>query len=221
MAITTLLFDVNETLLDLAPVKESLKTNLNFDDTTIKLWFNTLLQYSLVDTVSGKYHDFGDIGAAVLQMVSGLQGHNLSREKAKEILKPMKALSPHPEVPEGLSRLKAAGYRLVAFTNGGKDTLAHQMDHAGLDESFDVLLSVEGAGKFKPHTEAYLWATKQLEAAPGECMMVAAHGWDVAGAMRAGLKTCFVNRPGQQLYPLADQPDFIVSGIDRLAESLK
>ncbi|WP_262506332.1 hypothetical protein [Rufibacter tibetensis] len=34
-----------------------------------------------------------------------------------------------------------------------------------------------------------------------DIMLVAAHGWDVAGALRAGARAAFLSRPGQALYP--------------------
>jgi len=41
-----------------------------------------------------------------------------------------------------------------------------------------------------------------------DCLLVAAHGWDVAGASWAGWKSAFLSRKGQQLFPLAPDPDF-------------
>ena len=47
--------------------------------------------------------------------------------------------------------------------------------------------------------------------------MVAAHGWDVAGAKQAGMQTAFIARPVKALYPLAKQPDYIVKNLEELA----
>jgi hypothetical protein len=38
------------------------------------------------------------------------------------------------------------------------------------------------------------------------CMLIAAHGWDVAGAKWAGMKTASISRPGQQLSRLWNSP---------------
>lgn len=46
-------FDVNETLLDLKPLKESVTKALGGHDELVGLWFSTLLHYSLVDTLTG------------------------------------------------------------------------------------------------------------------------------------------------------------------------
>lgn len=69
--------------------------------------------------------------------------------------------------------------------------------------------------KFKPDLDVYRWALEQVDNEAGDAMMVAAHGWDIAGA--AGLRTVFVARPRKVLYPLAEKPDHFVNGIKELA----
>jgi 2-haloacid dehalogenase len=50
--------------------------------------------------------------------------------------------------------------------------------------------------------------------------MVAAHGWDIAGAEKAGLQTAFIRRQGKVLFPLAEKPDYNVLDVNDLAKSL-
>lgn len=49
---------------------------------------------------------------------------------------------------------------------------------------------------------------------------VAAHSWDVAGAMRAGCAAAFVARPGMVLDPLAETPDVVGADPRGVAEKL-
>ena len=51
-------------------------------------------------------------------------------------------------------------------------------------------------------------------------MLVAAHGWDIAGAKQAGWQAAFIARPGKVLYPLAIAPDTVVGGLDELVTQL-
>lgn len=62
---------------------------------------------------------------------------------------------------------------------------------------------------------------KEMGKPVSECMMVAANGWDVGGAKRADMKTAFITRKGQALYPLAPAPDLMVSDIGALATKIK
>ncbi len=215
-----ILFDVNETLLDLTPVKESVGKALGGRPELAPLWFTTLLQYSLVATVADRYLDFGEIGAACLRMVAKNHGVELSEEEAKEAVAPMRSLPPLNDVIPALGRLRDADYRLFTLTNSSKAAVADQMRHAGLTDYFEALLSVEDVGKYKPHAAVYRWAAGRAGADVSECLLVAAHGWDVAGAAWAGMRTAFVARPGQQVFPLGPEPDYRVSSLTDLAGEL-
>jgi len=216
-----ILFDVNETLLDLKPVQASVGTALGGRPELAPLWFTMLLQYSLVGTVAGKYLDFAKVGAACLRMVAKNHGIDLSEDAARSALAPMRSLPPHPDVIPALTELRDAGFRLVTLTNSSKAAVADQMKSAGLSEFFEALLSVEDVGKYKPHVEVYRWAAGQVEAELPDCLLVAAHGWDVAGAKWAGMTTAFVARPGQQAFPLGPSPDILIPSLAELPGELE
>lgn len=216
-----LFFDVNETLLDLTVVKKQVGKALGGREDLLPLWFTTMLQYSLVTTASGQYKPFGHIGAAALQMVAANQDITITENEARTIIsESMGNLPAHPEVKEALKELRNAGYKLVAFTNSSKDGLKKQFESAGLTEYFAELLSVEETGKFKPFTDTYAWGAKKMGIQPEECMLIAAHGWDVAGALWAGWRAAFISRPGQQNYPLAPKTEIIASDLKKVVDIL-
>lgn len=203
-----LLFDVNETLLDLTAMKTSVGNVLGGRSELLPLWFTTMLQYSLVSTVGRQYNDFGIIGSAALQMVAANNGIKVTEKEALDaILGPIRSLPAHPEVKASLQALKDAGYKLVSFTNSSNKGVQTQFENAGLIEYFEERLSIEDMGKFKPHSDAYDWAARKMGVKPSECLLVAAHGWDIAGAIWAGWRGAFISRPGAQLYPLAPKPE--------------
>jgi len=214
-------FDVNETLLDLKPLKESVTQVLDGRDGLVGLWFSTMLHYSLVDTLTGKYHPFPEIGVAALKMVAESNGIELSNEEAEQAINPVIInLTPHPDVVDGLIDLKQQGFLLVSLTNSSDAGVKKQFENAGLIDIFDQRLTVEGIHKFKPDLDVYRWALDQVDVQASEAMLVAAHGWDIAGAKAAGLQTVFVARPGKVLYPLAEKPDHVVKDIKELAKFL-
>ncbi|MBL7559999.1 haloacid dehalogenase type II [Olleya sp. YSTF-M6] len=216
-----LFFDVNETLLDLTVMKKSVADALGGRKDLLKLWFTTMLQYSLVSTVGRQYNDFGIIGAAALQMVAQNNGITITEDDAKNsILGPIRSLPAHPEVKASLQALKDAGYKLISFTNSSNKGVKTQFENAGLTQYFDDRYSIEDIGKFKPHTDAYDWAARKSGLNPNECMLVAAHGWDIAGAIWANWRTAFISRPGAQLYPLANPPEINESNLKLIAEQL-
>jgi len=213
--------DVNETLLDLDPLKKSVTEALGGREGMVGLWFSMMLHHSLVDTLTGKYHHFSEIGVATLVMLAESNGIELSKKDAESAIIPViRSLPPHPDVIEGLKSLKEQGFFLVSLTNSSNAGVKEQFKNAGLTEIVDRHLTVEGIHKFKPDLGVYRWALEQVDVEAGDAMMVAAHGWDIAGAGAAGLQTVFVARPGKVPYPLADKPDHVVKDIKELAELL-
>lgn len=216
-----IVFDVNETLLDLENMRESVGEALNGQDELLPLWFSTMLHYSLVSTVSGEYQDFGKIGVAALMMVAQNNNIDITEEQAKEaIVTPLLSLPPHADVKSGLTALKKQGYKLVSLTNSSNYGVKTQFENAQLTDFFEARYSIEDIQIYKPDLRAYEWALAKLGVKPEEALMVAAHGWDVAGAKAAGMQTAFVARPGKALYPLAQKPDYIVKDLSELVEKL-
>ena len=216
-----LFFDVNETLLDLTTMKKQVGEALGGREDLLSLWFTTMLQYSLVTTASGQYEHFGYVGAAALQMVAANNGISITEADARNaIVNALRGLPAHPEVKEALSQLKKDGYKLVSFTNSSNEGVKKQFESAGLTDFFDERLSVEDIGKFKPFSDTYAWGARKMGVKPAECMLIAAHGWDVAGALWAGWRAAFISRPGQQIFPLAPQTEITEFDLKKVADIL-
>jgi len=216
----TLFFDVNETLLDTTELNRSVAQRLGDRPERAEAWFTSLLHHSLVESVTGSWNSFGDIAEAVLEMTAARYGVTLPKN-ATPIAEIIAAMPAHPDVAAGLTALQQQGFTLVALTNSSASLAEKQLSSAGLAPLFTRILSVEQLQVYKPDLRVYQWAMKELGKPVSECMMVAAHGWDVGGAKRAGMKTAFVTRKGQALYPLAPAPDLIVSDIGELAAKIK
>jgi 2-haloacid dehalogenase len=61
----------------------------------------------------------------------------------------------HPDVPDGIHALRAAGRRQVTLTNGSTQVYERLLIDAGIRDEFEALLSVEDAGIWKPARGAY------------------------------------------------------------------
>jgi len=202
-------------------MKRQVGEALNGRDDLLSFWFTTMLQYSLVISASGQYEHFENIGAATLQMVGANNGIIISGSEAREIIaNAFYSLPAHPEVKGALSQLKENGYKLVSFTNSSNEGVKKQFESAGLTEYFDELLSVEDVGKFKPFRETYEWGARKMGIKPNEAMLIAAHGWDVAGALWAGWRAAFISRQGQQIFPLAPKTEIVESDLQKTADIL-
>ena len=212
-------FDVNETLLDLGSLDPHFERA--FGDAGVRrAWFLQVLQSAMVATITGTYSDFGTVGAAALRMVAEREGVDLSDEDGQRILGGMRELPPHPEVAESLQRLRDAGLRLATLTNSTQQVAEAQMESSGLRGYFKQILSADAVGRLKPAPEPYRMAAESLGVRVDEIRLVAAHAWDVAGALRAGCAAAFVARPGMVLDPLVKRPDVVGRDLREVAEHI-
>jgi len=214
-----LVFDVNQTLLDSDALRPHFERAFR-DASALDEWFSLLLQYSLVLTVADGYTDFGSVGRGALEMLANSRGVRLAPEDQNRILQGMLTLPPHPEVPESLERLRAAGFRMVTLTNSSPAAVRAQLQNAGLARYFEESISVEAVRRFKPDLEVYRATAAHLRVPPGELLLIAAHAWDVLGALKAGWRAAFVARPGKALFPLGPQPDITAPDMKAVADAI-
>ena len=218
---TYIFFDVNETLIDIAPLRDAVAERLGGGAGQGRRWFNALVGYSQAETLAGAEHAFADIAAAVLAMLVAEDGGTLSLDEAKALVSDgLGASDAWPDVASGLERLKRAGFTLVALTNSGEDGLEDRLAKVGIARHFDVMLSVQPSGAYKPDRRCYERGLAETGASAERSLMVACHPWDLMGARHAGMDIAFVQRPGCAWYPLERSAAFHVQTIEELADAL-
>lgn len=92
--------------------------------------------------------------------------------------------------------------------------------NAGIRDQLEEVLSADAVERYKPAREAYEHAAEKLDVKPGDIVLVAAHAWDVTGAIAAGCQAAFVARPEKVLSPGAPKPQFEARDILALAEQI-
>ncbi len=214
-----LVFDVNETLLDVAALDPLFK-HLFGNATVRREWFNQMLQLAFVSTITHGYRDFGDLGMTALAMVAERNGATLADDDRRALGKGMRELPPHPEVKGALERLRGSGFRMATLTNSTLDVSTEQLRNAGLNMLFEQTLSADTVQRLKPAQEPYRMAAERLGVAVRDIRLVAAHSWDIAGALNAGCAAAFVARPGQVLDPSGAQPNIVGMDVADVVERI-
>lgn len=214
-----IVFDVNETLLDVQALAPHF-VQMFGDHHSLNEWFSLLLLHSEVATLAGPYFDFAALAGAALKMVAASRSVSVRESEMKEVLDGMLRLPPHPEVIDALQFLKKRGLRLVTLTNSNQKAVDQQVRHAGLSEFFERNFSVDAIQRYKPAPETYKMVAGELGVATSDLRLVAAHAWDVLGAMRAGCAAAFVARHGKILFPLVQPPDVIGEDLHVVAEQI-
>ena len=214
-----IVFDVNETLLDLetmAPTFEHI-----FDDkAAMRLWFANLILYSAALTVAGQYVPFTDIGAAVMKMLADTRGIKITDADRKELTEKFSTMPPHPEVPAALHKLRSAGFRLFTLTDNLLEIQSRQLEHAGIVGLFERRFSADGVKRHKPAPEAYAYVVKELGVRPSQLCLIACHTWDTLGAVAAGWQAALIRRAGNDVLAVGPQPQFVGDDLNDIADQL-
>lgn len=118
---------------------------------------------------------------------------NLFNEESKDrCIAAWHSMPAWPDVPPAIEQLKSNGFEVFVHANG---TTRLQLDlcrSSGL--SFNMLFGSELLGVYKPSTESFSKAFDLVKLRPEECIMVAAHAWDLRGGKKAGMKTVYIHR---------------------------
>ncbi len=215
-----IVFDVNETLMDLETLRPTFD-RIFHDPAAMRLWFANLITYSEALTLSGVYVPFTDIGGAVLRMLGATRDITITDADGAELTDRFATMSPHPEVPAALRRLRDHGFRLFTLTDNTLDISGRQLEHAGVIDLLEGRFSVdETVKRHKPAQEAYHSVAGALAVDPGNICLVACHVWDTIGAQSAGWQAALILREGNAPLDVGPQPDYIGKDLDDVADQL-
>jgi 2-haloacid dehalogenase len=213
-------FDVNETLSDMAPLVSRFR-DVGAPELTNRVWFASLLRDAFAMTAAGGTPRFATLASAGLRSV--LTGLPLDRDMdaaVDHVMSGFAALEVHPDVPDGVRALKESGRRLVTLSNGSADIADRLLTNAGLREEFERVLSVDDAGVWKPAPGSYAYAARICEVEPSEMMLVAVHPWDIDGGARTGMATAWINRDGLPYPEYFTAPTHTITALTELPDRL-
>jgi 2-haloacid dehalogenase len=211
---TVVAFDVNETLLDLAPVRAALIEAGRPGELLRPIFARTLLLGIAAAAVGGwcRFRDAFDDALA--------QETDLDPARRSAVADAFGELTPHPDVEPAVRRLTEAGIRVVTLSHGSPGVAEAGLVRGGIAPLVERSMSSEAIRAWKPVREVYLWAAGTCDVAPERMALVAAHGWDVMGAQRAGLTGAWFPR-GEQAYPAVyEQPHVLAADLAGAVDGL-
>ncbi|ORI20480.1 haloacid dehalogenase, type II [Rhodococcus sp. 1163] len=214
-----IVFDVNETLSDMSTMPERF-VDVGATSPLAGSWFGGLLRDGFALSAAGNAGKFADVGSRLLKaMLHGVQLNRPLDAAVEHIMDGFLRLDVHPDVADGVTALAEIGIRMITLSNGSVGVAEKLLDSAGLLSRFEMLLSVDAVGEWKPAAHAYEYALAQCDVDdPREAMLVAVHPWDIDGASRAGLATAWLNRDGGGYPDYFHAPDLEATSLVRLAQ---
>jgi 2-haloacid dehalogenase len=216
-----LVFAVAETLLDLQ-VLRALFQRVFGDGAVVDEWFGETILYSETATVTNTFVPFGPLGAGVLRMLGHIHKVSIGDGDLADLRQGLATLPPHPDVPDSLRQLKAAGYRLVSLTDSPAIPGQGPLQAAGLADLFERIFSAETVRRYKPARETYQMVAQATGTQLPELCMIASHPWDLAGARTAGCSAALIARSGVApfIVPGLQQPQIVAPTLTEIAARL-
>lgn len=221
MTVELVVFDVNETLSDMSAMAGRFEA-VGAPGTLAATWFASVLRDGFALTAVGGNPRFAEVGAAVLRgFLSEVRLDRPLEEAVDHVLGGFSQLDVHPDVVPGMAALRSAGLRLVTLSNGATSVAEALLGGAGIRDHVEELLSVEDAGAWKPAARAYAHALTRCGVPAERAMLVAVHPWDLHGARRAGMATCWLNRSGVPYPDVFARADVEVDSLPALVSHLR
>ncbi|MDX2493510.1 MAG: haloacid dehalogenase type II [Desulfuromusa sp.] len=219
---TTLAFDVYGTLISTHGVLTVLEELVGdqakaFSNT----WREKQLEYSFRKGLMQNYETFAVCTSQALDYTCAYYRTDLSDKQKNELMVIYSILPAFADVKKGLAQLKAAGFRLYAFSNGTVDALEVLLNNAGIQELFLGIVSVDDIKTFKPSPAVYSHFLRQSKATGSSTWLISSNPFDVIGSISAGMKSAWVQRSPEAIFdPWGIEPTVTVQSLLELKEQI-
>ena len=218
----TLAFDVYGTLIDTSGVTLALQQHVgDRAGAFARLWREKQLEYSFRRGLMQRYEPFTVCTQNALDYACEFFAIKLTESDKVQLMAAYRTLPAFAEVAEGLQALKAAGYRMYAFSNGHPDDVENLLMNADMREQFIDVISVHEVQSFKPDPAVYQHFLQRSGAQPGEAWLISSNPFDVIGAINVEMQAAWVKRSPEALFdPWGIKPTVTVSGLTELSAAL-
>lgn len=211
-------FDVYGTLIDTHGVIDALSELIGDEAPSFsQQWRDKQLEYSFRRGLMKDYVDFSVCTRQALDYTAAVTGHELTESQSNDLMQVYTKLPAFDDVLDCLNAAKAMDARLFAFSNGSVQAVETLLQHAGIRDYFEGVVSVEGINTFKPNPEVYDHFVASTNSRIDDCWLVSSNPFDVLGALNANWRAVWVQRNQQaQFDPWEVSPTVIVDSLSVL-----
>jgi putative hydrolase of the HAD superfamily len=202
MTIDTLLFDLDNTLID---TNQFLRNWAFVIDKEIYKVFYPEFSYQNLDDLQTRNRFFRTLAKET-------EKPNLQAQFQNYLLT---HLTPNQDQLRYLMKLKSH-FKMAIVSNGSVSNQQQKIHQAGLNSVFQISIISGQKGIRKPHADIFHLALKRLNSTPKTTLFVGdSLENDIEGANQLGMKSCWINK---QLMPAecTTQPHFIIKNLREL-----
>ena len=219
----TLGFDVYGTLIDTHGVIVQLESMIGdkaaaFSNT----WREKQLEYTFRRGLMGKYKNFPVCTRDALEYTCLVYKTAITDEQKQQLLEAYLTLPAFADVSAGLAELKAAGFRMYAFSNGINAALETLLTNAGIRDYFLGVVSVDDVQTFKPSPVVYQHFLETTGSTASDAWLISSNPFDVIGAISIDMNAAWVQRSNTSIFdPWGIEPTVTINGLGGLSQEIK
>lgn len=208
-------FDVYGTLIDTHGVVVELEQYIgDLAATFSQIWREKQLEYTFRRGLMQSYEPFGICTKQALEFVNQHLQCGLSEAQLANLIECYRTLPAFTDAPTGLEAMKQSGAAIYAFSNGQAHAVEHVLRHADILHYFDGIVSVDEIKTFKPDPRVYEHFIARTQANLNTAWLVSSNGFDVIGAIKAGMKAAWIQRnPSLILDPWEISPTITLTNL--------
>jgi 2-haloacid dehalogenase len=217
MPLQWVLFNLTGTLVDPTVLAQPLGDSGSDEDLVLAA-LDDAIAMAMADALTGELTPLDELVAGAMRRRLRLAGGD--EERASAALELMGTMPAYLEVPGALETLRARGLHLGVLAQSSATATDSVLRFAGLRDRFELVLSAQDAGAYKPDLRPYRMAIERTGAPGAEIAFISTHWWDVAGAKRAGMRTGWVARRERSLLDTVPPPEYTGSDLAEVADAI-
>lgn len=219
---TTLAFDVYGTLIDTQGIVDELTMHIGgLAREFSRIWRAKQLEYSFRRGLMQKYESFACCTKDAFHYTAAEMKLSIDARVEASILSAYCRLPAFPDVREGLTVLRGAGFRIFAFSNGESAAVETLLSYAGIRDFFEDVVSVDEVRSFKPSPMVYQCFLERSGVDAAQAWLISSNSFDVIGAVSFGMRSAWVRRSPEAVFdPWGINPTITVSTLAELYDKM-
>lgn len=190
MALTTLIFDLDGTLIDSAPdlrtacnklLQRENRREITLAETKKFVGNGAAKLVARAFAATGEPVEESELVALTQDFLAFYDGHEADETQT------------YPSVMETLQKLKEQGYRMALCTNKPQQPTQNLVKQLGLESFFEVIIGGDQVGKKKPDPEMLLSTLKHMGLSPDQAVMIGDSPNDIGAADNADIPSIAVS----------------------------
>ena len=215
----TLGFDIYGTLIDPYGVTTKLAEYTRQSVEFARVWRDKQLEYTFKRGLMRRYENFAVCTRNALDYTDTLLQTGLDDTAKQALMETYRVLPAFDDVVDSLKVSKDAGFRLFGFSNGLQSAVEGLLEHAGISDYFEGVVSVDDVQTFKPNPDVYHHFVKSTGAETDNAWLVSSNPFDVQGAINIGMKAAWLQRSHNVVFdPWGIEPTICIKSLLELPE---